>query len=351
MKAKHIFSTLILWTLGLAACNNEGVVPTDNPEVHRTVVYCVGNHETSTNLKSDSEWDALLDQFCSYAMAGEPVAFYSISSAPMQSHAMKGCTKEKNTITTKSRDELKAWMKDMEKQGKTVNVNYDEKTGVWSGVAYAGVGNQTITEGQRHTGTLSMAPAPNLEGIDENTDAWVLKTDNDSILYLALGGHLLFSSDITTIDFGYSIDETTLSLYGTVSSHTDLSGNEYLVLDLSVVDASTVAGTWQLMELSKLVVDPDNRYGDISMYWWDNEGVPVYYSLESNGNATMTQGSNTEHGTWNMSADGDLCCDLFEGGACWNINWYSSETLILSHEDYSDTEGLLFYQMILSATN
>ena len=120
-------TVLLAAVLTLAACNPEPV-----EELHeRDIVYTVDNHTSRAHLTTEAEFDALLDRFCDYVEDGKTVSFYN-SLLTGTSHASDGVT-----FSTSDREEMKAWMKAMEDDGKTVTVTYDSTTGIYSGMAYA----------------------------------------------------------------------------------------------------------------------------------------------------------------------------------------------------------------------
>ena len=124
---KHIsrLSILLAALFALAACHPE------EHEIRRDIVYSVDNAaEQHVTTHGDAEFDALLERFCGYAEEGSTVTFHGASAS---SHP----TKDVVTYTTTSRDEIKAWMRDMEAAGKTVTITYDPSTGTWNGTAYA----------------------------------------------------------------------------------------------------------------------------------------------------------------------------------------------------------------------
>lgn len=142
---KHSFRilTLLAAVLMLAGCekpdnpaggNGNGGNGNNEPK-DRTIIYAVGDNENRQTLTTDSEWDALLDQFCLYAEAGDTVTFYNYNIASQ--HPSTPRTKEAPTIITNNREELKRWMMAMEKEGRTVRVTYNDSDGTWSGQAYA----------------------------------------------------------------------------------------------------------------------------------------------------------------------------------------------------------------------
>ncbi len=87
---------------------------------------------TTVHLKTEAEWQALLDRFCDYAEEGSEVTFYNANQI-----ATKSATKDAATFSTTSREEMKRWMAQMEDEGMTVTVSYDPNTGTWNGTAYA----------------------------------------------------------------------------------------------------------------------------------------------------------------------------------------------------------------------
>ena len=111
----------------------------------RVILYAVGNSENRQTLDTEAEWDALLDQLCDQAHAGNEVTFYNISQTTYLHGSAKGADKESRTITTTSREEIKDWMKTMEKEGHTVKVTYDDNSGTWHGEAYATAPSNTTS--------------------------------------------------------------------------------------------------------------------------------------------------------------------------------------------------------------
>lgn len=136
---KRIHPKLILLlaiTLLVASCVSE--------EAKRTIVYTVTPSKqlrdnpqstprtTTVHLKSDKEWDALMDRFCDLATEGASVTFFNSERSSGQS-----ASKEVVTFSTTSREEMKAWMRQQEAAGKTVTITYDSDTRTWNGRAYA----------------------------------------------------------------------------------------------------------------------------------------------------------------------------------------------------------------------
>ena len=86
------------------------------------------------HLKSDAEFDALLDRFCTFAQEGSAVTFYNAN------RGNKGvAAKDVATYSTTNREEMIRWMRQMEEAGKTVTITYDPNTGTWNGMAYINI--------------------------------------------------------------------------------------------------------------------------------------------------------------------------------------------------------------------
>lgn len=96
----------------------------------RNIVYTVDRNTNSVTLQNNAEWDALLERLLDYAAEGSTVSFYNAD------RVAKGASKDVVEYSTTSRDEMKAWMVQMEDAGMTVTVTYDPVTGTWHGTAY-----------------------------------------------------------------------------------------------------------------------------------------------------------------------------------------------------------------------
>ena len=192
---KQILKHTVLLTtiLCFAACHHD---PADVPH-EREIVYTVDEHTTNVHLNTEAEWESLLNRFCDYAEGGSTVTFYNAS------HAAKGhAIKDVAEFSTTSREEMKAWMRRMEDDGKTVTVSYDPNTGTWNGTAYA-TAPQPRPESQEgcHSGVLTYAPmramsaGEVLPGMD-----WALQV-GDTLFYLVTDGHFITANGETlTLD-------------------------------------------------------------------------------------------------------------------------------------------------------
>ncbi len=294
---------LVLAVAGLASCGEKDNKPIQNDAAERTVIYTVGDQELHRTVSGDSEWDALLESFCDYAMSGEQVAFYSLGN-----HSSVA-SKEAPSISTSDRNELKRWMKAMEKEGKTVNVSYDDRTGKWNGVAYLTI---PITHGDYdcYTGVLTCVEMP-IGDYGMMTTALVpaLQISDDTLLVLEKNGYtMLCGSNYESGD--------TMTLCGTIETRQLDDSTEYLVLNLTSVSESAIANVWELTYIQSSL-DSTQNVGDI-------------YNFSDDGTVTRTSSGTTESGTWTIDADGNLCCSLLPGGGCWSINWVSPQTMIIS---------------------
>jgi hypothetical protein len=165
--------------------------------------------------------------------------------------------KAAKTFSTTNREEMKNWMKEMEKEGRTVVVTYSN--GTWSGMAYA-----------------SAPPAATMANIV---------------------GEWHFSR-----------------------------------LVIKPMDADG-----QLQEGETLIPDFDG--GSMSYYFYENGTM----SLTVN-NVDGT--SYTDQSTWSLSDEGKLCSELLpNGGGCWDVNWISGNTMVLSRPDFGTEEGDFLYQL------
>ncbi len=267
---KHYMNSIIKLTTLLSAMALTFVAceKTDNPAggntivtpvaKERTIIYAVSNSENRQALKTEAEWDAMLERFCDQAAAGSEVVFYNMDQTTYLHGNTKGLSKENRTINTTSREEMKAWMKEMEKEGRTVRVSYDEGSGTWHGEAYA------------------TAPANNTLGI--------------------------------------------------------------------IVD------TWHFNCMVVSHVGTDGQLLGSDLYVPDENGGAMYYTFDADGNVTMTMygiggTTATDSASWTLSDDGVLCSDLMPNGGCWNVNWATSNTMIISREELGTDEGDLYYQL------
>lgn len=348
MKLVSKLTALLAAIALMVACGEEN---TDTPapaadNTKREIVYAVGADEHRTELKNDTEWDALLDTFCDYARQGQDVTFYNMSTQPFHSAKETGTIKDATTFSTSNRAEMKQWMKDMEKQGKTVNVTYDSNSGTWNGTAYANAPHQEAA-GSGYTGILVLTQIPVLT--EPYLPAYVvaLQVSPDSLLLLTKNDCL--SSDVADLLPNAQLgDEVTLT--GTLQTYTDLNNEPFLMLDITERNIGSLVGTWHFSCLVSTSLGTGSDYilnSDVFIPEFD--GQVISYTFESDGTASRTisgENGGTATGTWSLTDDGMFCCDLLPvGGGCWNINWLSHSTMIISRPGITPDDEDTYYQM------
>lgn len=133
MKHALKLTAMLAAVLMLAACHKEKELTPDTVATTqvRDITYTVADRTTTVHLETDTEFEALLVQFCNYAQQGDSVTFYNAN------RGNKGvAAKDVATYSTTNREEMIRWMRQMEEAGKTVTVAYDPNTGTYNGMAY-----------------------------------------------------------------------------------------------------------------------------------------------------------------------------------------------------------------------
>lgn len=189
----------------------------NNDPKERVIIYSVGGNESRQTLKTDAEWDAMLEQLCDQVQNGSEVVFYNMSQTTYLQSKGNGTSTGNRTINTTSREEMKKWMKDMEKQGLTVRVTYNDSTRTWHGEAYA--------------------TAPTTDTDDNLIGTWRLNcmvvTQTD------LNNHLL-STDLFTPEEGST-------MYYTFYNNGTLT-----ITVVNSIDSVSDSGTWTLSDNGEL---------------------------------------------------------------------------------------------------
>lgn len=228
MRQKNLLIVL-MGLMGLVGCQKE--IPDTDLNHQRDIFYSVNGGSiasdfsgTTAHLNTESEFDALLDRFCNYTQGGSQVMFCSTQTG------QKGtATDTPTSISTTDREELKAWMKEMEKAGKTVNITYDN--GTWNGRAYANLGSDDMQDAQMYNGTLSFIPSPVLGDPYMGGVVWALQVD-DNYYIITLHGMMIWCESID--DNMRLIEGAMMTLEGVAGTHTDLNGNTFNTLSLRV---------------------------------------------------------------------------------------------------------------------
>jgi hypothetical protein len=95
------------------------------------MTYWVDEQQYSVTLHGDEELELFLQQLNVLAYTGHHV---KISRTNTSRNSVT--TKEVITFTTNSQEEINAWEKARLKEGYTVEVVYDPKTGIYTGTAF-----------------------------------------------------------------------------------------------------------------------------------------------------------------------------------------------------------------------
>lgn len=340
---KSIVAVMAVMMMGLAACEHDTDEGTRAQE--RVIVYAVGHEEGRKSVKDDAEWNALLDQFCSYAQGGSEVIFYNTATAQAPTKGTRTMMKEVTTYSTTSREEMKAWMKDMEKAGKTVSVKYNTETGTWSGTAYVNAPyHEDVSES--YTGILALVDMPPVTDPVISRQVAALVVSEDSVLFIVKDGYLCTSVEVFT-DGQHPGEEATLS--GELKEMQDINGNGFLVLDISLPVEGSVAGEWRLSYVAVTDMGGSSDYMlSTTIYIPEAEGESISIVFRQDGTATYTAtgaDATSENGTWSIDEEGMLCCSILPtGGSQWYINWLTNSTMIISRPGSGDEENT-FYQL------
>lgn len=160
--------TLKIFTLLAAMLTLAGCDPDEMFNTERDITYSVSEktnysehpektETTTVHLKTEAEWQALLDRFCDWAEGGSTVTFHRVGTQraafasgkgiARTGHALSLQAKDAVEYSTTSREEMKRWMALMEDEGKTVTVSYDPATGTWNGTAYANAPQPPLPSG------------------------------------------------------------------------------------------------------------------------------------------------------------------------------------------------------------
>ena len=174
--------------------------PDSGANNERVIIYAVDGNETRRTLTTESEWDAVLEQLCNLAQNGKHVTFYNIN----QTAHRQSAAKERSTINTASREELKDWMKKMEKKGLTVRVSFDDESGTWHGEAYTTLPAENTLGNILGAWHLNCMVVSQLDADDRvvNSDLYEPDTDGGAMYYT-------FSNDGTLTVTVNGIDGTT----------------------------------------------------------------------------------------------------------------------------------------------
>ena len=217
----------------------------------RVVLYKIETIENRLNLETEGEWDALLDMLCNQAQMGQKITFFNMNQTSIfQNNTTRG-TQATKTFSTTNRDEMKAWMKEREKEGLTVEVTYSN--GTWHGMAYA--------------------------------------------------------------------------------------SNPHTTTSVSIV------GSWHFICSIVKHIDQNGDLTNADVYIPEENGGSMFYNFYDDGTITLTfkaiDGTMvTDNSTWTLGDDGELYSELLPNNGCWNVNWITNNTMIISRMNFgTDTDG------------
>jgi len=111
-----------------------------------------------------------------------------------------------------------------------------------------------------------------------------------------------------------------------------------------------IVGTWHFVCSVVSHIDQNGSLTSSDLYVPEDGGGSMYYTFYDDGTMTLTINgvggtSATDNSTWTLGSDGELCSDLLPSGACWNVNWITDNTMIMSRADFGTEEGDLLYQL------
>ena len=128
---KTIRTVALLSLLGLISvgCQKEDISMLSTQVATTVVSYTAGDQCGQAALTDNETWGAFMDRMMALAKQGYIV---TISNGNGLS---TNYSKEKVVFTTNSESEAKLWAMDMLQQGYSVQVTYDEATGLWTCIA------------------------------------------------------------------------------------------------------------------------------------------------------------------------------------------------------------------------
>lgn len=118
----------------------------------------------------------------------------------------------------------------------------------------------------------------------------------------------------------------------------------------SATVSGDIVGTWHFVCSVVSHIDPNGSLMGSDLYVPEDGGGSMYYTFHNDGTLTLTFNAMdgtiaTDNSTWTLSEDGELCSDLLPSGACWNVNWITDNTMIMSRSNLGTEEGDLLYQL------
>ena len=114
--------------------------------------------------------------------------------------------------------------------------------------------------------------------------------------------------------------------------------------------SNTIIGTWHFSCSVVSHIDSEGHLLGSDLYVPEEGGGSMHYTFYDNGTLTLTFNgmdgtAASDNSTWTLSDEGELCSDLLPNGGCWNVNWITDNTMIMSRSDLGTEEGDLLYQL------
>ena len=110
-----------------------------------------------------------------------------------------------------------------------------------------------------------------------------------------------------------------------------------------------IVGTWHFNYLITIHISQDSVLINSDLHVPENDGESIYWTFSNDGTLKQTihgrDGITSDNSTWVLSADGGLCCDLLPNGGCWDVNWLTDKTMIISRTGHGAAEGEFLYQV------
>ena len=189
----------------------------NNDPKERVIIYSVGESESRQTLKNDAEWDAMLEKLCDRAQDGSEVVFFNMNQTTYLQSKGNGSSTSNRTINTTSREEMKKWMKDMEKQGLTVRVTYNDSTRTWHGEAYATAPTTDTDDNLIGTWRFNCMVVTQTDGNDHLQNSDLFAPEEGSTMY-----YTFYNNGTLTITIVNSIDSVSDSGTWTLSDNGEL---------------------------------------------------------------------------------------------------------------------------------
>lgn len=130
MKRTFIIIAILVAVLFIEGCSKEKETFEQYSVTYTVSRHNIANESATVSIRTDKDRYELIERLCDYTIEGKFVTFRSGKKC-------KSLAKGPITFSTTSREEIKRWMAQMEDEGKTVTVTYNQGNGTWNGIAYA----------------------------------------------------------------------------------------------------------------------------------------------------------------------------------------------------------------------